>query len=151
LTIFSPVDRVSREVIPASTPTTRPVGGAWATVVSTRIDTCHRPAGSRDTVTVDGSAPSGNGLDHTMANGPSIFANVSRPSRQRNAGRVYSADALPRLRDLNRGYRARFSQNAVNADWRCRSDCCNGTDDTSLRNPNSSERFHSVSRAEVCA
>jgi anti-sigma factor RsiW len=103
LVIFSPVERVSREVIPASTPTTRSVGGAWATVVSTRIDTCHRPAGSRDTVTADGSAPSGNGRDHTMSNGPSIFANVNRPSLQRNADRVYSTEALPRLRDLNLG------------------------------------------------
>jgi hypothetical protein len=146
-----PVERVSREVIPASTPTTRSTGGAWATVVSTRIDTCHRPAGSRDTVTVDGSAPSGNGRDHTMSSGSAIFANVSRPSRQRNADRVYSADALPRLRDLNRGYRARFSQNAANADCKCRNDCCNGTDDTSLRNVSLSIFFHSVSRADVCA
>jgi hypothetical protein len=41
-----------------------------------RIGDLHRPAASRDTVTVDGSAPSGNGRDHTIASGSVIFARV---------------------------------------------------------------------------
>ena len=37
------------------------------------------------------------------------------------------------FRDLNLGQRARESQNRANAACRCRSACCNGTLDTSLR------------------
>jgi hypothetical protein len=65
--------------------------------------TCQRPAGSRDTVTVEGWAPSGGGRDQMMCSGWSIFVGVSWPSRHRNAERVYSAAARDLLRDLNRG------------------------------------------------
>ncbi len=115
---------------------------------STRIDTNHRPAASRDTVTVDGWAPSGSGRDHTMFNGPSIFANVRWPSRQRKPLRVYSADARDRFFDLNDGYPARLAKKLVNAACRCRSACCNGTQDTSVRNASFSSRFQAVSKAE---
>src|SRR5690606_1041237 len=81
LVIFSPVERVARAVIPAPTPTLLPVGGSGRIFSSTRMYTNQRPALSRDTVTVDGSAPSGRGRDHTMRKGSLIFANVSVPSR----------------------------------------------------------------------
>lgn len=60
-------------------------------------------AGSQDTVTVLGSAPSGRGRDQRMSSGSAIFASVSAPSRNRNGDRVYAADCRPRLRDVNRG------------------------------------------------
>jgi len=150
LVIFSPVERVTREVMPASIPTTAPAAGCGPTGHSHSTDTNHRPALSRDTVTVDGSAPSGSGRDQRMSSGASIFASQICPSRQRNALRVYSAQARDRLRDLNRGYFARFSQNAANAPCRWRSACCSGTDDTSDRYARSPVRFHSVSIAEDC-
>ena len=55
-------------------------------------------------VTVEGSLPSGNGRDQTIANGCAIFAKVNCPSRQRKPERVYSAVHRDRLRDLNLGY-----------------------------------------------
>jgi hypothetical protein len=82
LVTFSPVDRVRRQVIPASTPTTAVDGGAPWTLASTRIDTWYWPRAFRDTVTCDGSVPSGNGLDHTMFNGRSCLARVTFPSRK---------------------------------------------------------------------
>src|SRR5690606_6891262 len=115
LVIFSPVERVARAVIPASTPTLLPVGGSGAIVSSPRIDTNHRPAASRDTVTVDGCAPSGRGRDQRMFSGPSIFARNSRPSFQRNALRVYSADARDFFLLLNVGYLARLAKKFANA------------------------------------
>jgi hypothetical protein len=83
-----------------------------------------------------------------MRSGSTIFARVSWPSRQRNADRVYSAECLPRLRDLNFGYRARLLQNATNALCKCRRHCCSGTEDTSFKNASSGSRFHLVSSAE---
>jgi hypothetical protein len=115
LAIFSPVERVTRDVMPASMPTAESASACGSIVSSTRIDTNQRPAASRDTVTVDGSAPGGSGRDQRMSSGPLIFASHSWPSRQRNADRVYSADWRDLRRDLNRGYRARLSQNAANA------------------------------------
>ncbi|OLT27244.1 hypothetical protein BJF79_01020 [Actinomadura sp. CNU-125] len=149
LATFSPVDNVTSEVTPASRPMALSDGSSRVIVSSHRMDTNHRPAASRDTVTVDGSAPSGSGRDHTIASGPSIFASVSSPSRHLNALRVYSADALDFLRALKRGYFARLSKNAANAACRCRSACCSGTLDTSFRNASSSVFFHAVSAAEV--
>ncbi|KUN89778.1 hypothetical protein AQJ66_01500 [Streptomyces bungoensis] len=61
LATFSPVDRVTREVTPASMPTAAVVAGAGAMLSSHSRDTNQRPAASRDTVTVVGSAPSGSG------------------------------------------------------------------------------------------
>lgn len=55
--------------MPASTPTALVVGGASCTSSCTRIEMCHRFAESRDTVTVDGTASSGNGRDQTMFRG----------------------------------------------------------------------------------
>ena len=81
LVTFSPVDRVTSDVIPASTPTTASDAGASCTVTSHSSDTCQRPASSRDTVTVVGSAPSGRGRDQRMSSGSVIFARVSAPSR----------------------------------------------------------------------
>ena len=133
LVTFSPVDNVTSDVIPASTPTTAPVGGASCTVTSHNRDTCQRPAASRDTVTVLGSAPSGRGRDQRIASGSVIFASVSAPSRKRNADRVYSADARERRLLLNVGYFACLPQKFANAVCRCRSPCCSGTDDTSPR------------------
>jgi hypothetical protein len=103
LAIFSPVDKVTRDVIPASTPTTESLAGRAWTGHWHSSDTNHRPAASRLTVTVDGSAPSGSGRDHATASGPAIFARCSWPSRYRNPGRVYSAEARDFFRDLNLG------------------------------------------------
>src|SRR5258705_5250557 len=115
LVIFSPVERVISDSIPASTPTTESVEAWWVTLVSTRIDTNQRPAASRDTVNVDGSAPSsGSGRDHTMFSGAPIFASVNSPLRQRNPDRVYSADWRDFLRDLKRGYFSRASKKLPN-------------------------------------
>ncbi|MBE1600818.1 exosome complex RNA-binding protein Csl4 [Streptomyces stelliscabiei] len=86
------MDRVTREVIPASRPTAASVAGAGAMVSSTSIETNQRPALSRDTVTVVGSAPSGSGRDQRMSRGSAVLARVSRPSRHVKALRVYSAD-----------------------------------------------------------
>ena len=98
--IFSPVDRVTREVIPASSPTAAVVAGASAMVSSHSRDTNQRPAASRDTVAVVGSVPSGSGRDQRMSRGSAIFARVSCPSRRLKALRVYSADARDFFRDL---------------------------------------------------
>ncbi|MCL8557160.1 hypothetical protein NAB29_18705 [Proteus mirabilis] len=75
-----------------------------------RMDTNHRSAQSRDTVTVDGCAPSGNGRDHTMLNGSRIFTNLNSPSRYVKPDLVYSADWRDFFRDLKRGYFARLSK-----------------------------------------
>src|SRR5690554_1456757 len=123
LTIFCPVDSVTSAVMPASTPTEDSTEASGRMVSSTRMDTNHRPALSRDTVTVDGCAPSGRGRDQTMRKGSRIFARVSWPSRQRNAERVYSADARDLLRDLNLGYFARLAKKFAKAAWRWRSAC----------------------------
>src|SRR5688572_22068224 len=96
-------------------------------------DTYQRPAASCDTVTVDGAAPCGSGRDHTMSRGSAIFANVSLPSRNRNALAVYSADLRDFFRDLNRGYLARLPKKLLNATCRCRRACWSGTEETSLR------------------
>jgi hypothetical protein len=66
-------------------------------------------------VTVDGDAPSGRGRDHTTARGSAILARVNRPSRQRNALAVYSADRRDFFLLLNVGYLARFAQKLVKA------------------------------------
>src|SRR4030088_141803 len=113
LVTFSPVERVTRLVIPASIPTSPVLAGNVSTPVSTRIDTNHRPAASRETVTVDGSASSGSGRDQRTSNGEVIFASHNWPSRQRNPDRVYSAEDRDFFRDLNLGYFARFSENAT--------------------------------------
>src|SRR5699024_9201919 len=89
LTTFWPVDRLTSEVIPASTPTTRSVGAWWVMVSWHRIDTNQRPALSRETVTVEGTAPSGRGRDHTMSSGELIFASVSCPLRYLKPDREY--------------------------------------------------------------
>jgi hypothetical protein len=136
--------------MPASIPTAVSDCGSGSTGHWHSSDTCHRPAGSRLTVTVDGSAPAGSGRDQAMSSGSLIFARVSSPSRQRNADRVYSADARECLRDLNLGYFDRLPQNAANAPRRCRSACCSGTHETSFRNASSSPAFHRVSIAEDC-
>ena len=86
-----------------------------------------------------------------MSSGSAILASVNAPSRQRNAERVYSALARDFLRDLNRGYRARLAKKFVNPACRCRNACCNGTDDTSLRNASSSVRFQAVNSADVAS
>ena len=133
-------------------PTTASVAGNGRTPGSSHsTDTNQRPAESRDTVTVDGTAPSGSGRDQRMSSGSAIFASVSAPSRQRNADRVYSALARDFFRDLNRGNRARLAKKLPNAVCRCRNACCNGTDDTSPRNASSSVRFHPVSNADVAS
>src|ERR1035438_5748961 len=100
LAIFSPVERVARKVMPASRPTTESLAGWGSTTHWHSSDTNQRPAGSRLTVTVDGSTPSGRGRDHTTASGAVIFARCSWPSPYRNADRVYSALARDFFRDL---------------------------------------------------
>ena len=62
---------------------------------------------------------------------------------------MYSADRRDFRLDLNVGYLARLAQKLVNAACRCRSACCSGTQETSLRNASSSVFFHAVSMAEV--
>lgn len=150
LAIFSPVDRVTREVIPASRPTAACVAGAGAMASSTSIDTNQRPAASRDTVTVVGSTPSGSRRDQRTSKDSAILARVSRPSRQVKALRVYSAEARDSLRDLKRGYCARLAKKWANAVCRWRSACWSGTEDTSVRKASSSVFFHWVSAAEDC-
>jgi hypothetical protein len=103
LVIFSPDERVTREVIPASMPATEVSAGSGSIVHWHSRDTNQRPAGSRLMVTVDGAAPSGSGRDHTTASGAVIFARCSWPSRYRKAERVYSAEARDFFRDLNLG------------------------------------------------
>ncbi|GAA4030031.1 hypothetical protein GCM10022232_89940 [Streptomyces plumbiresistens] len=98
---------------------------------------------------MEGFAPSGSGQDHTMSNGSAIFASISRPPRKRNPLFVYSADLRDLFRDLKRGYLARLPKKWVNAVCKCRSVYCNGTDDTSFRNANSSVCFHAVNIVEV--
>src|SRR5690625_665340 len=149
LATFWPVDRLTSEVIPASTPTTRSVGAWWVMVSWHRIDTNQRPALSRETVTVEGTAPSGRGRDHTMSSGELIFASVSCPLRYLKPDRECSADALDFLRDLNRGYSVRPAKKFRNAVCKWRSPCWRGTEETSLRKARSSSFFHSVSIAEV--
>jgi hypothetical protein len=112
-------------------------------------ETNQRPAASCDTVTTEGFTPSGRGRDHTMSSGSGIFASVSFPSRNRKPDVVYSADFRDFRLDLKCGYPARLPKKLVNALCRCRSVCCNGTDDTSLRKASSSVFFHAVSMAEV--
>ena len=97
-------------MIPASTPTAVSVAGSVSTAHSTRIEMCHRPAASRLTVTVDGSAPSGSGRDHTIASGVFVFASQIWPSRYRNPDVVNVADARDLRLDLNPGYLARLAQ-----------------------------------------
>jgi hypothetical protein len=63
---------------------------------------------------------------------------------------VHSADARDLRLALNDGWRERFAKNAAQALCRCRNDCCNGTDDTSLGKPRSSVFFHTVNAAEDC-
>ncbi len=46
---------------------------------------------------------------------------------------VYSADRRDFFFDLKRGYLARLPKKLLNASCKCRSVCCNGTDDTSDR------------------
>lgn len=72
---------------------------------------------------MDGFAPFGSGRDHTMSSGSLILARVSFPSRNRKPETVYSADFRDLLRDLKRGYLARFAKKWVNAVCRCRSAC----------------------------
>ena len=79
-------------------------GSGFTDESSHSIETNQRPAASCDTVTVDGFAPSGSGLDHTMSSGSVIFARVSLPSRKRKPLAVYSADLRDLFRDLKRGY-----------------------------------------------
>lgn len=64
---------------------------------------------------------------------------------------MYSADARDFLRDLNVGYLARSAKKFANAACRCRSACCNGTEDTSFKNASSGVFFHRVSAAEDSA
>src|SRR5699024_1977419 len=149
LATFWPVDRLTSEVIPASIPTTRSVGAWWSITSWHRIDTCQRPALSLDTVTVEGTAPSGRGRDHTMSSGELIFAGVSCPLRYLKPDREYSADALDFLRDLNRGKRARLSRKFRNAVCKWRSPCWRRTEETSFKNARSGSFFHSVSAAEA--
>src|SRR3981081_1812247 len=103
LVTFSPVERVTRLVIPASIPTSPVLCGKMSTLVSTRIETCHLPAAFRDTVTVEGCLPSGSGRDHTITRGSDISPSHSWPSHQRNPDRVYSVEARDFFRDLNLG------------------------------------------------
>ncbi|GAB3881828.1 hypothetical protein GCM10027612_11510 [Microbispora bryophytorum subsp. camponoti] len=109
------MDRVTREVIPASRPTAFVVAAAGAMVSSHSRDTNQRPELSRDTVTVVGTAPSGSGRDQRISNGSDILASVSFPSRNLKPERVYSADARDFFRDLNRGYLARLAKKFPNA------------------------------------
>jgi hypothetical protein len=101
-----PSDSVSNRFNPASTPTIAVVAAAVTAGTTTRSDTNQRPARSCDTVTVDGTAPSGNGRDHTTARGSSIsFASRNSPGLWVKALAVNSADRRDLLRDFNRGYR----------------------------------------------
>jgi hypothetical protein len=134
LAIFSPVERVSRWLSPTSIPTALSTAASGFTDGSSHSsETNQRPALSRLTVTVLGIAPSGRERDQTMSSGSAIFADVRRPSRKRNAEEVYSALAREVFFALKRGYLARLAKKFAKALCRCRSACCSGTEETSLR------------------
>ena len=65
-------------------------GGLPGPATSTAKDTCQRPHGSRETVTVAGLSVAGpmSGHDHTNASGAVVLASRSTPSRMENADRV---------------------------------------------------------------
>ena len=67
--------------MPASTPTAEADGGSAPAGHPARIEMCQRPAASRDTVTVDGSVPSGSGRDQRMSSGSLVLASQIWPSR----------------------------------------------------------------------
>ena len=112
---------------------------------------CHRPAASRLTVTVDGSAPSGSGRDQRMSSGTAIFASVTWPFLYRNPDVVNAAGAFDRFRDFNDGYFARFPQKFTYACWRCCRPCCKATLDTSYSHAVPGSAFHAVSIRHVPA
>jgi hypothetical protein len=90
----------------------------------------YRPAESFDTVTVDGTEPSGTGRDQRIFNGSAIFASFTWLSRYLNPNVVYVAEAFDLCRDLNFGYLVRLPQKFTYAVCSCRTACCNGTDAT---------------------
>ena len=143
---FSPVDRVTRDVIPASMPTAAVGGGApgrW----------CPRTAGTRTSVPPRPGTRSPWTAPHPRAADGTSRCPAARPSspasaRRRGSGtRCWCTRPTRRdfFRDLKRGYFARLAKKFVNAACRCRSACCSGTEDTSSRKASSSVFFHAVS------
>ncbi len=112
LAIFSPVESVSRLVMPRSIPTAVvSFGSALMPLSSQRSETCQRPAASRLTVTVDGFAFFGSGRLQRTSSGEAILASVRTPSSNRKALRENSADP-PRLLRLKLGYLVLFEKKA---------------------------------------
>ena len=150
LVIFSPVDRVSRWSSPASIPTAAPWRGAAAR-------RCRRTAGTRTSARPRPGTRSPWTAPRPRAAAGTTRCPAARPSSPGSAARRASGTRCGCTRptratsscDLNRGYLARLAKKLVNAACRCRSACCNGTEDTSLRNARSSVFFHAVSIAEV--
>jgi hypothetical protein len=149
LATFSPVLRVTRLLIPTSKPTALVEGGkVKSRGSSNRRLMYHCPAAFNRMVTVDGSTPSGNDLDHRIFNGSEHFARNTLPSFHLKADLVNSA--LPPLRFfLKLGYFARPAKKLLKADCRCLNPCYKGTLLTSLRNCRSSCFFHAVNKAEL--
>ena len=154
LATFSPVDSVTRDVIPASTPTTASDGrGVVATVSSHSRDT--KPAPGR--VPRDGHRASARPRRAADATSGCPAARPSSPASARrrasvNAERVYSADArdfVPRLEP--RVHRPALGEEVGERRLAGAADaCCSGTEDTSPGTPARGSCFHSVSIAEDC-
>ena len=105
--------------MPASTPTAVSNGGRTSIGHSTRIETNQRPAVSRLTVTVDGSAPSGSGRNQRMSGGASMFGEGDQADPVAESGRYasrYGDDRDFRI-DLNDGIRGACPKFAI-ASWR---------------------------------
>lgn len=143
----TPSEVTTTSLIPTSIPTTAFTTGNTATASSTRIETKYRPAGSRDTVTVDGLPL--NRRDHRIFSGEDCFASLSDTPSHLNAEVVYSADWWPSF-FLKFGYFARPWKKLRYAVCKWRNDCCSGTLDTSFSQARSGAFFHSVNSAELC-
>ena len=146
--IFSPVESMTKWVNPKSMPICPDATGLADTESSQSSDTKYRPAASLDTVAVVSFAAFGNVRDQRIFNGASIFANFKVLPSHLKALEVYSAACLSCLL-LKVGYLARLAKKFPNAVCKWRSDCCTGTELTSLSQIVSGCFFNSVRSAEV--
>lgn len=131
---LNPVSVTNKSFKPTSIPTVLAVIGSDTGSNSQRQETKYRPATSLERVTVDGV--DGNSRLQRTSKGALLFAIYSLPLRYLNALAVNSAACLWRLL-LNAGYAARPAKKLVKAVCWWRSDCCSGTQETSLIQANS--------------
>jgi len=146
--IFSPVERMAKCVRPRSIPILPATDCLAETVSSHSIETKYRPAASFVTVTDVSFAAFGMMRENLMASGSFIFASFKALPSQLKPLCVYLAACLSFF-DLKYGYLQRSPKKLLNAVCRWRSDCCNGTLDTSFSHANSGCFFNSVSKLEV--